>query len=60
MYGTGIRWYMVLGYDVFESFRLSMKYSETKKLHEDVVGSGDDEIIGNLDNYIALQLDFGM
>ncbi|MEW5800189.1 MAG: hypothetical protein AB1728_14420 [Bacteroidota bacterium] len=60
MYGNGIRWYMVLGYDVFESFRLSMKYSETKKLHEDVVGSGDDEIIGNLDNYIALQLDFGM
>ncbi|MBI2428016.1 MAG: hypothetical protein HYV29_04350 [Ignavibacteriales bacterium] len=60
LYGNGIRWYLILGYEIFNKFRLSMKYSETKKLHEHVLGSGDDEILGNVDNYIALQLDFEM
>lgn len=58
LYGKGIRWYVVAGYEVFDNFQFSLKYSETKKLNEVVLGSGDDEIIGNLDNYIALQLDF--
>jgi len=58
LYGKGIRWYVVAGYEVFDGFQFSFKYSETKKLHVVVLGSGDDEIIGNLDNYIALQLDF--
>ncbi len=58
LYGNGIRWYVILRYDFADAFRISMKYSETKKLHEYVLGSGNDEIVGNVDNYIALQLDF--
>jgi hypothetical protein len=58
IYGKGVRWYMVAGYEFFEKFLMSFKYSETKKLDEVVLGSGDDEIQGNLDNQIALQLDF--
>ncbi|MDP1678057.1 MAG: hypothetical protein Q8L88_14465 [Bacteroidota bacterium] len=58
IYGKGIRWYAVAGYEFFENFLLSFKYSETKKLDEVVLGSGDDQIQGNLDNQIALQLDF--
>jgi hypothetical protein len=58
MYGKGIRWYVITGYEMFSDFKLSLKYSETKKHNETVIGSGDDEIIGNLDNYIVLQLDF--
>lgn len=58
IYGKGIRWYVVAGYEFFDNFLLSFKYSETKKLDEVVLGSGDDEIQGNLDNRIALQLDF--
>lgn len=60
LYGNGVRWYIILGYEFFDKFRFSVKYSETKKLHEHVLGSGDDEIPGNLDNYISLQLDFAM
>ncbi len=58
MYGKGIRWYLVAGYELFNDFSLSFKYSETKKLNEVVLGTGDDEIIGNIDNQIAMQLDF--
>jgi hypothetical protein len=58
LYGKGIRWYLIAGYELFSMFRISMKYAETKRLYETVLGSGNDEIIGNLDNYIALQVDF--
>jgi len=58
MYGKGIRWYFIAAYELFSKFNLSIKYSETKRLFDTVIGSGNDEIIGNLDNYIALQLDF--
>lgn len=58
MYGKGVRWYIVAGVELFREFVLSFKYSETKKLNEVILGSGDDEIIGNFDNRIALQLDF--
>ncbi len=58
IYGKGIRWYIVAGYEFIEGFQFSLKYSETKKLDEVVLGSGDDEIQGNLDNQIAVQLDF--
>lgn len=57
IYGKGIRWYIVAGYEFINGFQISLKYSETKKLDEVVLGSGDDKIQGNLDNQIALQLD---
>jgi len=37
---------------------MSFKYSETKKQNELVLGSGDDQIRGNMDNYISFQFDF--
>lgn len=58
LYGKGIRWYIVAGYEIFTDVRFSFKYSETKKLNEVVLRSGDDEIQGNVDNQIAMQLDF--
>lgn len=60
MYGKGIRWYCIGGGQLFDDFRLSLKYSETKRLHESLIGSGNDEIIGNFDNSIVLQIDFQM
>ncbi|MFA6467454.1 MAG: hypothetical protein WCW35_01025 [Bacteroidota bacterium] len=60
LYGKGIRWYLVAGYEIIDNFTLSLKYSETKKLHEVVLGSGDDVIRGNLESRIAMQLDFQM
>ena len=57
LYGKGTRWYIFIGYDVFQKIRVSAKYSETKKLNTLVIGSGNDEISGNFDNQIALQMD---
>ncbi|MDD8017393.1 MAG: helix-hairpin-helix domain-containing protein [Bacteroidota bacterium] len=58
LYGKGMRWYMIATYSMFENLFLSLRYSETKKLDVTVIGSGDDEIAGSLDNQVSLQLDF--
>ncbi len=58
MYGKGARWYLVTGYEVFDKFLFSLKYSETIRYGIDGIGSGDDEIKGNLDNQLAVQIDF--
>jgi hypothetical protein len=58
LYGKGNRWYILLTYELWKRSFLSLHYSETKKLHEYVIGTGDDEIIGNLDNQLTLQIDF--
>lgn len=60
MYGTGIRWYFIAGYELFPKFNISVKYSETKRLFDTVIGSDNDKIIGNVDNYLVLQIDFRM
>ncbi len=39
-------------------FTLSLKYSETYKPKEETISSGFNEISGNVDNRIALQIDF--
>jgi len=57
LYGKGIRWYMLVRYHVSKSLVASIRYSETKKVGVAVIGSGDSQIQGNLDNQIAAQLD---
>jgi hypothetical protein len=58
LFGKGIRWYIVVGYEIIEKLLFSFKYSETFRPEVDVIGSGDDTLIGNLDNQFALQLNF--
>jgi len=58
LFGTGMRWYLVLRYSFLSSFTLSFKYSELYKPNEIELGTGYSKIIGNLDNRISLQLDF--
>ncbi len=57
LYGRGIRWYIVFGCKVLEQVEISFKYSETLKSGATTLGSGDSEIIGPLDNRVAIQLD---
>ena len=57
MYGKGIRWYLIIKYKPLKFLTLSTKYSETYKPDETTLSSGDNEIIGNLDNRISLQID---
>ncbi len=58
LFGKGIRWYLVAKYTLTDGFHFSLKYAETKKLFISVIGSGDDEIRGSLDNSVAFQIDF--
>jgi hypothetical protein len=57
LFGSGLRWYMMTKFEMLDLFLLSLKYSETLKPFEKSIGSGYQEINGNLDNRISLQLD---
>lgn len=58
LYGTGLRWFILGRIELMNDFSIGMKYSETKKLHAIVIGSGDEQIQGNLDSRITAQIDF--
>jgi hypothetical protein len=60
MYGKGIRMYIILRYEIQNHFAVSAKYSETYKPNEITLGSGDNEILGNVDNRISLQVDINL
>lgn len=60
LYGKGLRWYFLVTVQLINSLRLSCKYSEMYKSDVKSIGSGFNEIEGNLDNRISLQLDFSM
>ena len=57
MYGKGIRWYLIAKYKPLQFLSISAKYAETYKPDETTLSSGDNEIIGNLDNRFSLQID---
>ena len=57
LYGKGIRWYLIVKYKPLNFLSLSAKYSETYKPDEYFLSSGDNEIIGNVDNRFSLQID---
>jgi hypothetical protein len=57
MYGKGIRWYLIVKYKPLKFLTLSAKYSETYKPDVTSLSSGDNEIIGNVDNRISFQMD---
>lgn len=57
MYGRGLRWYFILRYKATNFISISAKYSETYKPDAKTISSGDNEIIGNLDNRFGLQID---
>jgi hypothetical protein len=58
LYGVGIRWFLLAKYEFLNQCSIGLKYSETKKPFVDVLGSGNEQIDGNLDAYITLQADF--
>ena len=58
LYGRGRRWYLVARYNIAGLLALSAKYSETQKEGVTALGSGSTEIQGDLDNRLAVQIDF--
>lgn len=57
LYGSGVRWYMVLRYRLLKYLSLSAKYSETFKPLEKSLSSGFSEIKNNIDNKLSFQLE---
>ena len=60
MYGKGIRWYVIAKYKALQFLSISAKYSETYKPQETSLSSGDNLIIGNVDNRISFQIDLSL
>lgn len=60
MYGKGFRWYLIAGYTPYYNLTISAKYSETYKPDVTSLSSGDNEILGNLDNRFSLQIDLSL
>jgi competence ComEA-like helix-hairpin-helix protein len=60
MYGEGTRWYFILKYEITNFLDVSFRYSETYKPKESYFSSGLNEIIGNIDNDIAIQIDLNL
>jgi hypothetical protein len=58
LYGDGMRWYLLTKYQTNFGLSISIKYSELYKPNEIYLGSGDSQILGNLDNRISMQLDY--
>lgn len=57
LYGKGKRWYVVLHYTVANKLTLSSKYSEMQKEGVTSIGSGSDEIPGDVSDRLAFQID---
>ncbi|MCX7797441.1 MAG: helix-hairpin-helix domain-containing protein [Melioribacter sp.] len=58
VYGEGMRWYILFKYQTNFGLILSIKYSELFKPTEKIIGSGYNEIKGNLNNDISFQVDY--
>ncbi|GBD86699.1 helix-hairpin-helix motif protein [bacterium BMS3Abin03] len=60
LFGEGIRWYFILRFRPLRFLTISAKYSETYKPKEKNLGSGYNEIEGNLDNRLSFQMDINI
>jgi hypothetical protein len=57
LYGKGRRWYVVARYSFLSGLDISAKYSQTYRDDLKVIGSGLDQIDGNVDSHLTAQVD---
>jgi len=57
LFGRGNRWYILVKYQPLKKFAAYFKYSETYRDDVDVIGTGADQIDGNLDRRVGVQLE---
>jgi hypothetical protein len=57
LYGRGARWYLMLRCEIFRKVCIAAKYSQTIKEGVTSLGSGLDEIEGNTQSLLSMQLD---
>jgi len=57
LYGQGRRWYILVRYKPFNFFEINAKYSETYIDGVKTIGSGNDEIRGDINNRLNLGIE---
>ncbi len=57
LFGRGNRWYFLAKYQPIKNLAVFVKYSETYRDDVDVIGTGGDQIDGNLDRRVGVQLE---
>jgi len=57
LYGKGRRWYLTVGYTLFDGVGFSAKCSQTYRDDLKVIGSGLDQIDGNVETRLTAQVD---
>jgi DNA uptake protein ComE-like DNA-binding protein len=57
LYGKGRRWYLTVAYSLFDDVDLSAKCSQTYRDDLKVIGSGPDQIDGNVESRLTAQID---
>ncbi|NOX18666.1 MAG: helix-hairpin-helix domain-containing protein [Chlorobi bacterium] len=57
LFGNGVRVYLLARYKIWDQFGISFKYAETYKPNETEISSALQQIEGNIDNKISLQID---
>jgi hypothetical protein len=57
LFGKGLRWYLLTRYEIAGGISLWIKYARTQKEGVKSMGSGEDEIQGDVDNRLTFQLE---
>lgn len=57
LYGRGIRWYAIVNFELFQGVHISTKYAQTIKDGLNSLGTGLDEIAGNTQSLLSIQMD---
>ena len=57
LYGSGIRWYCILRYRIFSKMDVAARYAQTIKEGVRSIGTGNDEIRGDTQSLVSMQLE---
>ncbi len=57
LYGCGMRWYFILRYQIFSKTCIAVKYAQTVKDGVKSMGTGNDEINGDSQSIISMQVE---
>ena len=57
LWGSGVKWYLLLKYRLFKNISFSAKFTELYKPKSTFLGSGHNLILGNIENKLSMQLD---
>jgi DNA uptake protein ComE-like DNA-binding protein len=57
LYGSGVRWYCILRYQIFSKMDIAARYAQTVKEGVRSIGTGNDEIRGDTQSLVSMQLE---